>query len=299
MSDPEKIDYLSNYKTDHLYIHPTANGNGSYVTLVFEADISKQVKLALKAFYVTNKQDFNNFSLVKMKLVNDQWVSDQEVSISNFNLSIMRDFLNILNGLDLKESKRQRISLNQDIDVPSIISLLQTENGKKTLECITNDATFKDDIIALAHKKNELNTFNKLLNQFEEFRENYTIENMLTNYGEENIWQHFFENNKWIFGYALNYIFLDKVNKKLETSTTGQTFEHSGKRVDALMRTKAEVSQTVFIELKKPSEPLVNQKEYRSGCWTVSQPIYEAIGQVQKTVFDFLKNRSSRFEWLC
>ena len=45
---------------------------------------------------------------------------------------------------------------------------------------------------------------------------------------------------------TFNFVFLDKVGKKLEAGTTGSTFDRPGKRADGLMLTRAEVSQYVY-----------------------------------------------------
>lgn len=105
-------------------------------------------------------------------------------------------------------------------------------------------------------------------------------------------WQAFFEQNPWIFGHGLNYVFLDKVGNKLENTTTGSAFDNAGKRVDGLMRTKAEISQYVLVEIKRPDTNLLQENSsYRPGCWGVSHELSNAITQVQKTVFEFAKNR--------
>ncbi|MEB3090037.1 Shedu anti-phage system protein SduA domain-containing protein, partial [Parvimonas sp. M20] len=90
-----------------------------------------------------------------------------------------------------------------------------------------------------------------------EARAAYVEEHAIRKTGEEPVWQHFFEANPWIFGHGLNYVFLDKVGAKLEAITTGASHEDDGNRVDALMRTRAAISQYVLIEIKTPSAALV------------------------------------------
>lgn len=111
---------------------------------------------------------------------------------------------------------------------------------------------------------------------------------------DEKIWQSFFEENSWIFGHGLNYIFLDKVYDKLEQTTTGHTHQNSGKRIDALMKTKALISQYVLIEIKKPGTPLLKfEKPYRPGCWQPSSELSGAVAQSQKTAFEFLRQQTT------
>jgi Domain of unknown function (DUF4263) len=87
-------------------------------------------------------------------------------------------------------------------------------------------------------------------------------------------------------------VFLDKEGKKLEAVTTGA----AGNRVDALMRTRAAISQYVLIEIKKASTDLLRKNPYRSGCWTVSSEVSDAVSQIQKTVFDFTSNQTPKVQ---
>jgi hypothetical protein len=86
-------------------------------------------------------------------------------------------------------------------------------------------------------------------------------------------------------------VFLNKVGRKLEMQTTGSAFDRPGKRADGLMLTRAEVSQYVLVEIKRDDTDLLQETEYRSGCWGVSNELSNAVTQAQKTVFDFARTR--------
>lgn len=146
-------------------------------------------------------------------------------------------------------------------------------------------------MFALGHKKEVLAIFYKLLYDFDDYKDEYVSLNNLANPKEEAIWQDFFEKNTWIFGHGLCYRFLHKAHKNLETTTTGAAFDTPGKRVDGLMKTKAEISQYVLIEIKKPTDPLLKSQEVRSGCWPVSNEVNDAVAQIQKTAFEFSHRR--------
>jgi hypothetical protein len=62
------------------------------------------------------------------------------------------------------------------------------------------------------------------------------------------------------------------------------------------MRTRAAISQYVLIEIKKASTDLLRKNHYRSGCWTVSSEVSDAVSQIQKTVFDFTSNQTSKVQ---
>lgn len=283
------IDYLSIYKTNTMYINSIEKG--IYVTMV-DLDISPKIKLALRVFCPKNKKDYNNFEIIKLKLEKGIWKEDSTLSLSQFNLARIKQFLEIINGLEISDLKTQRISLASEINEESLRSIIKTPEGLNLLNKMQYDPNIRNDIIALGYKREQLEVFSRLFNDFENYKAIYIKDNNINKNGEENIWQHFFEMNPWIFGYGLNYVFLHKVNNKLENTTTGATYNTSGKRVDALMRTKAIMSQYVLIEIKKPSSNLLQREEHRSGCWSISKDLTEAVSQIQKTVFDFVQNKS-------
>jgi len=100
-------------------------------------------------------------------------------------------------------------------------------------------------------------------------------------------WQRYFEANHWVFGLGLNLVFLRSVGAKLETRTTGNSFDRPGKTVDALFRTGGAVSQYALVEIKRSNTALLEQSYYRGGCWGVSSEVSNAVTQIQKTTFEF------------
>ena len=186
----------------------------------------------------------------------------------------MRLFVSVLSNLNLRDNGKTRIALN-NLDVESFSALLSISGGFDFIKQISETPEFREDIYAVAAKRKTLDVFR---------------ENLTSGLSEAN-WQSFFEENTWIFGHGLNYVFLDKVASKLETRTTGSTFDTSGKRTDALLRTLAEVSQFVLVEIKRCDTLLLQNTPYRSGCWSVSHELSDAITQIQKTVFEFSQTR--------
>lgn len=142
----------------------------------------------------------------------------------------------------------------------------------------------ENDIVALGYRKKQLEIFQKLLDNptfFDECRRKWQVRQS----GNEAVWQRFFEDNTWIFGYGLNYIFNAPLDRqKLEQITSGYTFNQSGKRVDALMKTKGVISSLCFVEIKTDKTPLLSGKHYRADCWPVSDELSGSVAQIQKTV---------------
>lgn len=278
MSDD--IDYLVNYKSNQLYKNPTRQG--AYATVVGESedflgevDVTPKCKLAISAFWVKDRGDFGSFKITKMKHhARDGWSIDGEVRVNQFQLGQINQFLTLISRVDLSDEQSIRLSLD-NLNLGALGTILKSTKGPELLAKLAEAPELHTDIYAVASKRKVLAAF----------------EQQLSEDGNERSWQTFFEANPWIFGHGLNYIFLDGLGRKLEAATTGNTFDRSGKRADALMRTRAEISQFVLVELKKSNTDLLQRDPYRSGCWGISHEVSNAVTQVQKTAYEFARDR--------
>jgi Domain of unknown function (DUF4263) len=276
-------EYLANYKPNALYTIPANNGKGAYATIVGgseyilgEIDVNSRSKLAVSAFYVDDRADFGTLKITKLKFHSRfGWREDSHIKINGFQASQMKEFLAIISSLDLRDAKKTRIMLDDTVHVAALGSLLSSTKGASLIRELAANPELHRDIYAVAAKRAALMEF----------------EQNLYRSASEAEWQRFFEKNSWIFGHGLNYVFLNKVSKKLEANSTGAAFDRPGKRVDGLMRTKAEVSQYVLLEIKKSTTDLLRDDSYRSGCWGVSEELSNAVTQIQKTVFEFTRSR--------
>jgi hypothetical protein len=163
-------------------------------------------------------------------------------------------------------------------------------------ELIKNDIT-KEEIINFGYRKKQLDTFKNLLED-EDFFNDYK-DNLCSKKGTEAVWQDFFECNTWIFGYGLTYVFNSPLdNKKLEQYVKGFDFNSSGKRIDALMKSRGIVSSLCFGEIKTHKTHLLKQTKdpYREECWSISSELSGAIAQIQKTVQKSIENIATKIE---
>jgi hypothetical protein len=163
-------------------------------------------------------------------------------------------------------------------------------------ELLRHQITAKD-VSALGHRRSQLQEFWKLLNDDEYFQE--VTRDLGPNKRPEDVWQSFFEKNTWIFGYGLNYFLNAPLDTgKLEQVIKGHDLTGSGKRVDALLKTRGLVSALAFGEIKTHKTPLLKQtsKPYRAECWQVSDEVSGGIAQVQKTVQVSLRAIGSRLD---
>ena len=278
----DDVDYIANSKTDALYTYPAKSGTGAYAKLVgdseqviAEIDVTSRCKIAISAFYVQDRADFDTFKITKLKHHKTHgWLEDGHVHVNHFQIAQMKEFISIISSLDLRDAKKTRISLD-NIHIGALGALLTSTKGAALIRELAASPELHHDIYAVGAKRKAL----------AEFQNNLGAD--LT----EPEWQKFFERNSWIFGHGLNYVFLNKVGKKLEATTTGSAFDRPGKRTDALLLTRAEVSQYVLVEIKTNDTDLLQDAPYRSGCWSVSSRLSDAVTQTQKTVFDFARLR--------
>ncbi|RYG99732.1 MAG: DUF4263 domain-containing protein [Alphaproteobacteria bacterium] len=277
MSDD--AEYLANYKPNQLYIHP--GSQGAYATIVDESeellgevDVTPRCKLAVRAFYVRDKADFNSLKITKLKMNRFGWEEDGHIQVNKFQTGQMAQFLSIISNLDLSDPQKSKISL-EHINFDALRALLSSTKGPELIQELAESPDLHQDIYAVASKRGALDQFKRNLGQGL----------------SEPDWQRFFELNPWIFGHGLSYVFLDKVGPKLEARTTGSSFDRHGKTADGLMRTRAAISQYVLIEIKKDSTKLLKSDAYRSGCWALSDELSSAVTQAQKTTFEFSRDR--------
>jgi hypothetical protein len=277
----EDAEYLARYKNNHLYIHPGRTGAYASIAaeseeIIGEIDVTSRSKLAISSFYVNDRRDFSTFKITKLQFhARDGWREAAHVRLNHFQLAQMREFLSIVSALDLSDAGKTRVSLD-NIHVGALGALLSSTKGAELIRELAASSELHHDIYAVAAKRTALAEFETNLRR--------------DGFGEAK-WQAFFERNPWIFGHGLNYVFLDKVGAKLEASTTGSTFDRPGKRADGLMRTRAEVSQYVLVEIKKDATELLQKAAYRPGCWNVSDELSGAVTQTQKTAFEFARER--------
>lgn len=173
---------------------------------------------------------------------------------------------------------------------------LIAKNPELIKEIIKNNVT-TDEIRNLAYRKQQLEKFKNLLED-----ENYFVnckKDFVKTIGDEFVWQDFFENNTWIFGYGLNFIFNSPLqDKRLEQVLTGFDFNNSGKRIDALMKTRGVINSFCFGEIKTHKKPLLRQVNdpYRGECWAISDELAGAIAQTHKSVQKSIKELSTKVE---
>lgn len=102
----------------------------------------------------------------------------------------------------------------------------------------------------------------------------------------ESYWQDFFMKNDWIFGYGLNYQFLNILKEQPDYG--GRNYSGKGsQRGDYLTRTSGYAKFTVLVEIKTPATQLFTYKgngqleENRNGACLLSRHLLGGVSQIQ------------------
>lgn len=163
---------------------------------------------------------------------------------------------------------------------------LVEENKDVFFDLIKNNITSLD-IITIGYRKKQLNRFDKLLNDEDYFNN----EKLLLRGGDEAVWQKFFEENSWVLGYGLSYIFNTPLaGKKLEQVVSGYNFNQSGKRADALLKSRGLINSLCFGEIKTHKAKLLKASPYRPESWAISEELAGGIAQSHRTIQRSLQN---------
>ena len=193
------------------------------------------------------------------------------------------EFIANIRSVDFKSSRSLNIDdeqLRQLVLSRQQAQQLVVDNEDLFAEVVASAIT-KNDVVALGYRKRQLDVFRRLLDDAEFFAKLKRDKNC----SDEKLWQIFFEKNPWIFGYGLNYVYLQNLDhKKLEQVVQGFHVGGHGKRVDALMKTKGVLSSLCLVEIKTHTTPLLAKQAVRTGCWAASPGLSEAIAQVHGTV---------------
>lgn len=213
-------------------------------------------------------------------------------SFTNAEIELLLTFLKNVVHLHFPNADKVNV---RDEDLRTIVTTreqaraLLSRNLNLVVQIAENEVTERD-VIALGYRRKQLARFERLLEDPTYFSEE-TKDRL-----PEAVWQAFFEANPWVFGYGLSYIFMESLaERQLEQTIRGFSLTESGKRADALMKTRAEVSSLCFVEIKRHDTELLLSRPYRSGVWAASSELTGGIAQVQETIRAAIRTLSAQF----
>lgn len=218
-------------------------------------------------------------------ILDGHFLSSQKAIYNHFFYDLSYQINNIEIGTDWSHTLKQ--NLIEKID------LIKNENTEylKAQELLLSGKINTAEIIELSHRKEQLEEFNRLLND-----DVYFDVKLKETSGAEAVWQNYFEMNPWIFGFGLNYIFNAPLEgKKLEQTVEGYSINGHGKRTDALLRTTGLIQTLCFGEIKTHRKHIlkVSKEPYRPESWAISDELAGGISQIHKTIQKSLKNIST------
>lgn len=196
------------------------------------------------------------------------------------NFNTLLDFIKRIEEIDFGSSSYAVVDKAKKDIFENITKDIAIQNFK---EKYGNDISEKD-ISLLQDRRSKLDYFYKLLTDHLFFK----LEKIKLgeNKRNEDVWQVFFENNPWIFGYGLQLVSCEGLDdRKLEQTVVGNDiFGGSGKRIDALLKTKGNISKVLFCEIKTHLPNLLIEEYNRPGVFVPAKELRGAVAQIQKTI---------------
>jgi len=178
--------------------------------------------------------------------------TEQHFTFTGEEIGTLIDFLASIPMIPLEGSGKRHLTAAE------LRNLMLTQAGAQQLfgeheELFVEaarSAELKRDLIALGYRRAQLGRFERLLTDAAYFSDERR--GLGPNKRPEDVWQAFFEANPWIFGHGLSYVFATALDdRKLEQIVQGASVGGPGKRVDALMKTRARINSLCFVELKR------------------------------------------------
>ena len=208
--------------------------------------------------------------IVKILNEEDQEGLKANVSLQDCHEELWR-LISFLQSLRDIEVPREAFSLVSQAETEIVAAL--RERGPTSVTNIIRQLSSTQGVLLSEADVNVLLKRKEKLAEFEQA--------LQTKGDEEAWWQNFFEANKWIFGYGLDYQILRSEQSQPHyggTSVDGK----GGKKGDYLTSTAGDIRFTVLVEIKTPRTPLLHgTKEIRSGAWSLSKQLTDAIAQIE------------------
>lgn len=290
MIDKSELEYFQDRDSQYYYISKTFkfspdSPSRRFIYKVFNHSKETKIEMEVLGEYVLRSSESNRDQVRILVFQDDKSV--REVILQKFvnnkpqplsfsfrgeELNNFIDFTSTIKTLDLSNEERHRID-KSTIDNKSVLisneehsfleafRLIKGNDRIGLLEKLGDEELTKEDLDILSGRKKGLEEFR--INLFEQ-----------TNWDEKE-WQRFFNDNTWIFGYGLDYKFLEILQK--ETSVSNSDLD-GGNTVfsDFLLGTN---KFTVLVELKRPDTPLFTSKD-RSESWRLSKELSYAVSQI-------------------
>lgn len=284
---------LVNSKTNHLYTHGFEKGKYFYVVHENSEGATLQIssRMQLKIVYIYDKDKISGFEITKLrqfKKENGYEQTKEKLNLSTADLGDIMSFAKFIAEVDLQGISERRIKLGgesfdelDDETKRKLKTLLSTNDGQDVILALLNEGAITSlDIVNVGYRKKQLSIFDKLLNNSNYWniygKEQKDKGEKVDATKEEKVWQLFLKKNPWIFGYGLDYKYLNI----LQNESVVRGSDVSGKGSENLDTLAGNTDYTVLIELKKPSTELFGKDQNRANSWRLSNDLFSAVSQI-------------------
>lgn len=187
----------------------------------------------------------------------------------------------------------------RDVEVPKENFSLVTQGESEIVAALRNrEVSSISNIIKQLSSIEGVSLSEKDINQILKRKERLVEfdTSLKTQATDERWWQDFFERNKWIFGYGLNYQILRQEQSQPNYGGT-RVDGKGGQKGDFLTSTEGDLSFTVLVEIKTPNTLLLQgREEIRSGAWSLSKELTDALSQIQANIDMWDKQGSKQID---
>jgi hypothetical protein len=235
-------------------------------------------------------QDSNQITQITLQKFVSNNPKPLEFSFRGEEFGKFLDFLRTTKQLDLSNKNNHRVN-DSEIDASKVLissedkellNAFKSVKGQDRInlfEKLRSQDLTKEDLDILTGRKKGL----------EQFRQNLFEESNL----DEKDWQRFFNENTWIFGYGLDYKFLELIQREASVSNVDLDGKNTV-NADFLLGTN---QFTVLVELKRPDTALFEGGKNRSESWKLSKDLTYAISQIltQKAEWE-IKSTTSQYD---
>ncbi|NIK06838.1 hypothetical protein FHY11_000304 [Xanthomonas arboricola] len=301
-------DYVANKRSDQVYVsRPFKVGlnkdtDARYVTRVFDDgerscfdSVDDEIvirathddKVQIKAVVTTGEQGLRQLTLQSFRIYKDGIRPNEQYGINLRGKEIAEfvEFAQLVSNVQLDNTGKLRLDRESlahiNVDMDSAARAWIAQHPEALREIVASEATSRD-VVAVAYRRKQLATFDRLLHE-DGYFDQVTEERFKGR--KEATWQGFFERNRWIFGYGLFHLSADGFSdEKLEQVVAGSTVATPGKRIDGLLKTRGRISAACLVEIKHHRTPLLAKWSYRPGAWQPSQDLTGAVSQILMSV---------------
>lgn len=258
-------------------------GPGYHFAKVKEELVLRQTEAGRFQIKASFLEDDRSFRTVTIQKFTSKGNAKEYFAFGPQEVSALLKFMSNIKRIHFPDDGRLNIrdsDLEQLLLEPDQLRRIAADN-QQLLAAIARNEITTEDVVALSYRKKQLAVFERLLSDAAYFDDCVSQHGK----GPEGLWQRFLEMNHWILGYSLSLINFGPLDdRKLEQTVRGHDLDGAGKRVDALLRSRAALTTTAFVELKHHRTDLVAPDQYRSGIWAPSKELSGAVAQVQGTV---------------